>query len=73
MVESVGEILVKINGEERRIPAGKSVRGLLDFLGIEADRVAVELDRKIVRKADWEGTAVGTGAEVEIVMFVGGG
>lgn len=73
MVENTGEILVKINGEERSVPAGKSVRGLLDYLGIEADRVAVELDRKIVRKGDWARTMVGAGAEVEIVMFVGGG
>ncbi len=73
MVENTGEILVKINGEERSVPAGKSVGGLLEFLGIEADRVAVELDRRIVRKGDWAGTMVGAGAEVEIVMFVGGG
>ncbi len=73
MAENAGEILVKINGEERLIPAGKSVRGVLEHLGIEVERVAVELDRKIVRKTDWDGTIVGRGAEMEIVVFVGGG
>jgi len=33
----------------------------------------VELDRHIVRKAEWPVTAVSTGAQLEIVQFVGGG
>lgn len=70
---NAGEILVKINGEERRVPAGGTVATLLDYLGMEAERVAVELNRQIVRKGEWGTAAVGEGAEVEIVMFVGGG
>ena len=66
-------ILIEVNGEKREIPAGLHVRGLLDFLKVDAGRVAVELNREIVRKTDWEGTAVEAGATVEVVMFVGGG
>jgi len=33
----------------------------------------VELDRHIVRKAEWPATAVSAGAQLEIVQFVGGG
>jgi thiamine biosynthesis protein ThiS len=40
---------------------------------VDAQRVAVELNREIVRKAQWEEVAVEAGAEVEVVMFVGGG
>jgi thiamine biosynthesis protein ThiS len=46
---------------------------LLRFLQIDPDRVAVELNRKIVRQPEWSGTAVPDGANIEIVQFVGGG
>lgn len=50
-----------------------NVRTLLEHLGIDAQRVAVELDRNIVRKPDWEGTPIVQDSKLEIVMFVGGG
>ena len=37
------------------------------------DRVAVELNRRIIRRGAWEETALEAGASVEIVHFVGGG
>jgi thiamine biosynthesis protein ThiS len=70
---SNGKISVRINGEARFVPAGLNVLGLLEWLGIEADRVAVELNRHIIRKQNWASTPVDAEAEVEIVMFVGGG
>ena len=66
-------VRIVVNGEERSVPAGENVRSLLRILGIEADRVAVELDRSIVRKPDWESTTVVDGSRIEIVQFVGGG
>ena len=67
------EIQIVVNGERRTAPEGRSVKGVLEALGIEADRVAVELNRTIVRKPDWEHTPVGDGSTLEIVQFVGGG
>lgn len=64
---------VTINGEPAEVPEGLNVAGLLDHLGIEGSRVAIELNREIVRKAAWEATPVPAGSEVEIVQFVGGG
>ena len=66
-------ISIEVNGEEREIPAGLNVRGFLDFMKVDAGRVAVELNREIVRKADWDGVMVEAGARIEVVMFVGGG
>jgi len=66
-------VRIVVNGEERLVPAGENVLSLLAVLGIEADRVAVELDRSIVRKPDWDSTAVRDGSRIEIVQFVGGG
>jgi sulfur carrier protein len=62
-----------VNGEPSTMPAGKTVRELLDLLGVRPDRVAVELNRRIVHQRDWTKTQVERGAQIEIVEFVGGG
>ena len=66
-------IEVVVNGHRRHVPDRLSIAGLLAFLEIDASRVAVELNREIVRKTAWESTMVTGGAAVEIVWFVGGG
>jgi thiamine biosynthesis protein ThiS len=66
-------IEVVVNGEPKRVPQGFDVARLLDWLAINPSRVAVELNRSIVRKQDWSSTAVESGAQLEIVWFVGGG
>jgi len=67
------EIQVTINGEARALPPGQTVRQLLDFLDLDPARVAVELDRRIVKPHDWDATEIASGARLEIVQFVGGG
>ena len=66
-------IEVVVNGEVRSVPRGFNVVRLLEFLKIDPARVAVELNRSIVRKQDWSATPVENGAQIEIVWFVGGG
>jgi thiamine biosynthesis protein ThiS len=62
-----------INGESREIPDGLNVAELLDHLGIAADRVAIERNRDILPRSQWNGTAVAANDSYEIVHFVGGG
>lgn len=66
-------IKIAVNGDKREIPAGLNVREMLVHLGLDPQRVAVELNRSIVRKAHWDATPVEADAKVEIVEFVGGG
>ena len=66
-------IEIRLNGQPRQIPAGLNLPALLQHLEIHADRVAVELNRQIVRKPDWDASRIEAGAEVEVVHFVGGG
>jgi len=66
-------IQVVLNGEPRSIPAGLTVDRLLIFLEMDPSRVAVELNREIVRKPAWAEAEVRDGAEIEVVWFVGGG
>jgi thiamine biosynthesis protein ThiS len=46
---------------------------LLEWLAIDASRVAVELNGQIVRKREWPAAPVNEGARIEVVWFVGGG
>lgn len=74
MVNHPSELLeISVNGEATTVPSGLTVRQLLVHLGIEPDRVAVELNRQIVRQPEWDSALVANAAEVEIVQFVGGG
>jgi len=66
-------IHVLVNGEIREFPPGQSIAHLLDSLQIPSDRVAIELNKTIVRKRDWDRTTVGPDSQIEIVEFVGGG
>jgi thiamine biosynthesis protein ThiS len=62
-----------LNGEEREFPASLSLAGLLDQLGLKADRVAIELNRDIVPRDRWADTILNHADKLEIVHFVGGG
>ncbi|HZT71871.1 MAG TPA: sulfur carrier protein ThiS [Terriglobia bacterium] len=64
---------IQLNGEQREIPDGMTLAGLLNWLELPPDRVAVERNLEVVRKADWEETRLEDGDRLEIVRMVGGG
>ena len=66
-------ISVLINGEDKKLAPHQSIADLLNSLNVPLDRVAIELNKAIVRKRDWENTIVAPGSQIEIVEFVGGG
>jgi thiamine biosynthesis protein ThiS len=61
-----------LNGEDKDV-AADTVDALVAELGLANTRVAVELNRVIVRRASWAETALKEGDVVEVVHFVGGG
>jgi sulfur carrier protein len=61
-----------INGESRE-HAAATLEALVDELGMKGDRVAVELNREIVPRAQWAQQPLHDGDRLEIVHFVGGG
>jgi len=67
------EIQIVVNGESLTVPAELTVARLLDRLELDRSRVAVELNRVIVRQADWDTAHIPQGSELEVVQFVGGG
>ena len=66
-------VRILVNGEPFTCPEGSSLMGILGILGLQPDRVAIEMDRAIVRKAEWANRDVSSGTQLEIVQFVGGG
>ena len=64
---------ILVNGEPRAASEGQTILELLYQLELDPARVAVELDRRIVKQPLWSETPLRAGSEVEIVQFVGGG
>ena len=65
-------MLVKVNGQEMDVPEGSDIHGVLAIHKLTADKVAVELNRRLIRVEKYN-TPLKSGDEIEIVTFVGGG
>ena len=64
---------VLINGEPREVPPQTTLQDLIRLLGLKNDRVAIELNRTIVKRDRWPETLLREQDRLEIVQFVGGG
>ncbi len=64
---------IVVNGESREIADSNSLENLLSELALPEQRIAIELNRTVVRKKDWGTTFINEGDRIEIVHFVGGG
>jgi thiamine biosynthesis protein ThiS len=62
-----------VNGEEREVGGALSLAELIAQLELPVARIAVELNREVVRRSDWSGTMLHEEDRIEIVHFVGGG
>jgi thiazole synthase len=66
-------IEIRLNGEEQTLPGALNIVQLLEHFQLPKERVAVERNRSIVPKTQWEQTTVDAGDALEVVQFVGGG
>jgi thiamine biosynthesis protein ThiS len=64
---------VYINGEAREFSSPLFLAGLIAELDLPPARIAVELNRAVVRRNDWSTTELHDDDRIEIVHFVGGG
>lgn len=71
--QAAADVTIRLNGDTADIPGAMTVSALLTHLGIDARRVAVELNLVVVKRAAFDTTLVNEGDEVEVVNFVGGG
>lgn len=72
-MQNARRMQIVLNGEQRDIPEGASIRALLASLGVDQQRVAVELNEQVVPKARHAETTLKPADRVEVVTFVGGG
>jgi sulfur carrier protein len=64
---------IQLNGEPREVESDTSLPQLIASLDLKPEQVAIELNREVVRRAEWGSTLLQAGDKVEIVHFVGGG
>jgi sulfur carrier protein len=64
---------ITLNGEPRSIDAGLTVSGLIEQLGYQGKRIAVERNGEIVPRSAHATTPLAEGDTLEIVIAVGGG
>jgi thiazole synthase len=64
---------ITLNGDAHEVARPLTVTALLDQLGIDARRVAVEHNLVVLKRDAFPATMVQEGDEIEIVNFVGGG
>lgn len=62
-----------VNGETRKIENELNLRELLEKLDLPDARIAIELNKEVVRKKDWETVKIADRDKIEIIHFVGGG
>jgi thiamine biosynthesis protein ThiS len=66
-------LVIIVNGETREVEDRVTVSDLITSLGLKPERLAVEINRSIIRRSQWSDTFLAEGDKVEIVNFVGGG
>lgn len=64
---------VYLNGESKTVDDSLTLADLVSQLDLPAVRLAIELNRKVVRRTEWAKTKLAEDDRVEIVHFVGGG
>ena len=64
---------VTINGKRNQIPGSIDLEGFLLSRGIKKEGVAVELNKKIIKRIDYSGVVLHENDSLEIVQIVGGG
>jgi thiamine biosynthesis protein ThiS len=66
-------ITITVNGEQRTSNPGSTVTELLQQMGLDPGRVAIERNLEILSRPHWQKTVIQAGDRYEIVQFVGGG
>ena len=72
-IDAQQSLAIRVNGEQRRVPAGVSIAQMLAELGLDPRRVAVERNLEVVPRATLADVPVADGDAFEVVHFVGGG
>ncbi len=67
------KIKIIINGIAQEIPNEVNIIELLESFSLPKERIAIELNKQVVRKKDWENIKITDADRIEVIHFVGGG
>ncbi len=66
-------VTIILNGEKHEIAHEVTLDRLLDLFSLPRQRVAIELNKAVIRRQDWGRTRVNDADAIEVIHFVGGG
>lgn len=66
-------VTIVLNGEQKKIEDEVTLDRLLDLFSLPRQRVAIELNKEVVRREQWETTKLKDSDLIEVIHFVGGG
>lgn len=66
-------ITIVLNGKDKQINSNKNVEQLLEDLGLNNKRLAVEINQQIIPRSDFNSFTLKDMDKVEIVQAIGGG
>jgi thiazole synthase len=66
-------LTIELNGDPKSLSGPCTVRALVESLGLDPAKVAVERNLAIVPKSSFADVTLADGDRIEIVHFVGGG
>ncbi len=64
---------IYLNGDEKQIPEGIDMAGLIELLDLTDQRIAVEVNEELVPRSTFPGHALNADDRIEIIHAVGGG
>ena len=64
---------IRLNGEAKETEEGTTLPALVQSLSLAPERIAIEVNGEVVRRAEWPRVTLKEGDRVEVVHFVGGG
>ena len=67
------KINVYINGEKKLISISSNLSDVLKNFEINANKIAIEINQKVIPKSLYKNTLIKNEDKIEIVQFIGGG
>ncbi len=64
---------IHLNGQDHDLPGPMTLAGLVERLGLDARKIAIERNLEIVPRSTYAATILDEGDRLEVVSFVGGG
>lgn len=64
---------IHLNGQDHDLPGPMTLAGLVERLGLDARKIAIERNLEIVPRSTYAAIILDEGDRLEVVSFVGGG